>query len=107
MGKGNRDRVETLNCIYDAILIKNPITRQELVKNTGLSDITIKRWLDMIELIQEMPKISFEKKGRSTVIVMHMRSAEDALVDSAVALLGELSVQEVFEEEATVTVSED
>jgi hypothetical protein len=95
---GNKKQTEVLDTIIDCLIINKSITKRNLIEETGLSYVTVKKWLALIQKIQELPKLAFDGK----FLFLDMRPVEDVLMDNAIAFLGATVVDKETAEEEEV-----
>ena len=98
MVKGNKARDDILKEIVDTILINNKIRRIDLESQTGISTVTVKKWMEIIETIQSLPKIEMTGTGKNQIIVVQAPSSEQVLAEKAVAFLSSIPIEELSEE---------
>jgi hypothetical protein len=94
---GNKKRAEVLDTIVDCLIINNSITKRDLVRETGLSYVTVKKWIDLIQKIQGLPELRVDGK----TVYFAMISAEDSMIENAIAFLGHT----LMDEEGVITSS--
>jgi len=82
----NRKQSDILDTIVDCLIINNSITKKDLIEQSGLSYSTVTNWVELIQKIQDLPRLLFEGK----VLRFDAPAAEDVLIENAIAFLGEV-----------------
>ena len=103
MNMGNKKQTEVLDTIIDCLIINNSITKKDLIAETGLSYVTAKKWIKLIEKIQDLPKLCFDGK----FLFLDTKPAEEVIVDNAIALFGDKLEQEVPAEEIATEIDDN
>ena len=63
-----RDPLEIIEQILDTLETGKPFTMNELSKETGIHNITIKRYIRIIERVHTEPRVEIIKTNHSVII---------------------------------------
>jgi hypothetical protein len=64
----NRDPLEIIESIFEALDKGGAFTVNSLSKETGLHCLTVKRYIKLIKVIKREPEVEIIKTGRSVII---------------------------------------
>lgn len=93
----NRKRTEILDIIIDTLIFNGAINRNDLPKETGLSDKTIDEWIEFITKIQAMPKLNIISADDGMILSLDMLTPEDAQLQNALAFFNSESVRKFID----------
>jgi hypothetical protein len=100
---GNKKQTEVLDTIIDCLIINNSITRKNLIAETGLSYVTVKKWLGLIQKIQDLPRMGFDGK----FLYLDMKPVEEIRLENAIAFSEEITTGEQEVKEKFVTMDDN
>ena len=63
-----RDPLEIIEKIFDALEKGKPFSMNELSEETGLHNITIRRYIRLIEIVRKEPQIEIIKTKHSIIL---------------------------------------
>lgn len=63
-----RDPIEIIEKMFNALERGRPCSINELSKETGIHNITIRRYIRLIEIVREEPKIEIIKTRHSIIL---------------------------------------
>jgi len=63
-----RDPLEIIEKMFDALEKGRPCSINELAKETGLHNVTVRRYVKIIEVVREEPKLEIIKTRHSIIL---------------------------------------
>ena len=91
---GNKKRMDTLDAMIDTILLSGPIKRTKIPSATGVAMRTIDEWINIMQKIQEMPRLIVSGEGRNMTLAFDVGSAEETHLQNAVAFFNTVNEKE-------------
>jgi len=64
----NRDPLEIIEELFDVLEKGRPLSINEVSKRTGIHNVTIRKYIKIIELIRKEPEIEIIKTRHSTIL---------------------------------------
>ena len=64
----NRDPLEILEELFEALEKGRPLSINELSRKTGIHNVTVRKYIKIIQIVRKEPQIEIIKTGHSTIL---------------------------------------
>lgn len=64
----NRDPLEILEELFEALEKGRPLSINELSRKTGIHNVTVRKYIKIIQIVRKEPEIEIIRTGHSTIL---------------------------------------